>query len=90
MRMRYAGLLLCALVLSGCEHTMYLSDADAHGGTVNLVTTWQEDAAFDKAKEHCAQYHLDARRMMSVPGTSTLRFTCEDPAARHLVPRDGI
>src|ERR1700760_2093819 len=63
--MKYANrllcpLLLCLLPLAGCSHTMYLTDADQHGGTVNMVTTWSEDTAFEKAQDHCAQYHRTA------------------------------
>jgi hypothetical protein len=88
--MRYAGLLPCLLLLSGCGYTQYLSDADQHGGTVNFVDDWSQDAAFDKAKAHCAQYHRDARRVMSVPGTDTLKFLCEEPGVHPVTPFGGV
>lgn len=90
MRYRLLCLIVSVLAVAGCSHTMYLSDADRHGGTVNFVTTWSEDAAFEKAKAHCAQYHLEARRTMSVPGTATLQFLCEDPSRHPFTPPGGV
>lgn len=53
--------LLLLLPLAGCSYFMYLSDADEQGGTVNLVTDIDQDAAVKKTNDHCQQYHLAAR-----------------------------
>ncbi|HUO03073.1 MAG TPA: hypothetical protein VMU31_09855 [Rhizomicrobium sp.] len=74
--MRYWRLLLL-LPLAGCSYTMYLSGADEHGGTVNMVTEMGQDAALQKAKDHCAQYHLDARVLSTDLPSGTMRFSCQ-------------
>ena len=58
--MRYACLLLL-ITLSACSYTTYLSGADEHGGTVNLVTDLSKDGAIENANEHCHKYNLVAR-----------------------------
>ena len=69
--------LLFLLPLVGCSYTMYLSGADEHGGTVNLVTNLSQDAAIEKAKEHCEQYHLAARILTTDLASGTMRFSCQ-------------
>ena len=68
---------LLLLPLAGCSYTMYLSGADENGGVVNLVTDMSQDAALDKAKEHCAQYHLGARVIATDLPSATMRFSCQ-------------
>jgi hypothetical protein len=87
---RYIGLLLCLLPLGGCSYTMYLSDADQHGGTVNFVTDWAQDSAFDKAKEHCAHYDRVARRGVTNLASATMTFYCEDLNVHPLTPFGGV
>jgi hypothetical protein len=69
--------LLLLLPLAGCSYTMYLSGADEHGGTVNLVTNLSQDAAFEKAKGHCGQYHLAARILTTDLASGTMQFSCQ-------------
>ena len=69
--------LLLLVPLAGCAYTNYLSGDDAHGGTVNLVTDLNMDSAIQKAKEHCARYHLDARVTTTDLASSTIQFVCQ-------------
>jgi hypothetical protein len=76
--MRFLCLVLL-MPLAGCSHTVYLSDADEHGGTVNLVTNFTHDAAVEKAKEHCQQYNLVARVTSNASGSNSMMFVCQPP-----------
>jgi hypothetical protein len=84
------GLLLCLLPLGGCSYTMYLTDADQRGGTVNFVTEWAQDSAFEKAKDHCRKYNRVARLGVTNLGSGTMTFFCEDPNAHPLTPPNGV
>lgn len=77
--MRYLGLLVLPLVVSlgGCSYTLYLSGADEHGGTVNMVTQLNKDDAVAKANEHCGQFGRTARIIRTDPQSSTLTFSCQ-------------
>lgn len=77
MAMRYLGLLLLALPLGACSYTTYLSGADEHGGTVNMVTQLNKDNAVEKANEHCGQYGRTARIIHTDPQSSSLTFSCQ-------------
>jgi hypothetical protein len=74
MRLLY---LLFLAPLAGCSYTTYLSDADEHGGTVNLVTELSHDSAVEKANEHCHQYNLAARVTGTDRGSNTMTFVCQ-------------
>ncbi len=71
--------LLLLLPLAACSAAMYLSGADEHGGTVNLVPNLGEDAAMEKANRHCAQYHDVARLVVRDQASSSLQFACQPP-----------
>jgi len=71
--------LILLLPLAGCAYTNYLSGADAHGGTVNLVTDLNMDSAVQKAKDHCARYNLAARVTVTDLASSTIQFVCQPP-----------
>ena len=75
--MRYLGVLLLALPLAACSYTLYLSGADEHGGTVNMVTQINKDDAVAKANEHCRQYNKSARILTTDPASSSLTFSCQ-------------
>ena len=77
--MRFLYLLLLA-PLAACSYTTYLSDADEHGGTINLVTELSRDSALEKANAHCAQYKLVARIVSSDPASNSMRFACQPPS----------
>ena len=76
--MRFLYLLLLA-PLAACSYTTYLSHADAHGGTVNLVTDLSRDSALEKANDHCHQYNLVARIVSSDPASNSMTFACQPP-----------
>lgn len=65
------------ILLAGCSYTTYLSGADEHGGTVNLVTEFNKDNAIEKAQEHCRKYNLVAYVKSTDPQSNTLSFSCE-------------
>jgi hypothetical protein len=69
--------LLLLVGLAGCSYTTYLSGADEHGVTVNMVTQLTRDSAIQKANDHCAQYHLAARLISDDPASNTMRFACQ-------------
>jgi hypothetical protein len=69
--------LLLLVPLGACSYTTYLSNADENGGTVNMVTDFNHDGAVDKAKEHCAQYHREARIADEDRQSNTLSFVCQ-------------
>jgi hypothetical protein len=77
--MRILCLMLLASPLAGCAYTNYLTNADARGGTVNLVSEFNHDAALQKANEHCRQYHLVARVTMDDPTSNSMNFVCQPP-----------
>ena len=74
--MRYLCLLIL-IPLAACSYTTYLSNADAHGGTVNLVTEFNKDSAIKKANEHCQKYNLVARITETDAQSNTLAFVCQ-------------
>jgi hypothetical protein len=74
--MRYLCLLLL-ITLAACSYTTYLTGADEHGGTVNLVTELNKDGAIEKANEHCHNYNGVARVTGTDPQSNTLTFICE-------------
>jgi hypothetical protein len=76
--MKYLSLLLLA-PLAGCAYTTYLSGADEHGGTVNLVTSLTQDSAVQKASDHCHQYHLVARVTSMDQASNSMTFICQPP-----------
>jgi len=76
--MRYLCLLLLA-ALAACSYTMYLSGADEHGGTVNMVTSLSQDSAVQKANDHCRQYHMVARVTMMDRASNSMNFVCQPP-----------
>jgi hypothetical protein len=77
--MRNLGFLLLALAVSlgACSYTLYLSGADEHGGTVNMVTQLNKDDAVEKANEHCRQYGRTARIIHTDPQSSSMTFSCQ-------------
>jgi hypothetical protein len=72
-------ILLLLVPLGACSYTTYLSGADENGGTVNLVTDFNKDGAVEKARAHCAQYHLVARVAAEDRASNTLSFVCQPP-----------
>jgi hypothetical protein len=76
--MKYLCLLLL-VPLGACSYTTYLTGADEHGGTVNLVTELSQDGALEKANAHCHKYNLVARVSGTDPASNTMTFTCEPP-----------
>ncbi len=78
--MRFLFLLFLAPMLAACSYTTYLSGADEHGGTINLVTDISRDSAIEKANEHCQQYKLVAQIVSSDPASNSMRFACIPPS----------
>jgi hypothetical protein len=78
MAMKYLSLLLL-LPLAACSYTTYLTSADEHGGTVNMVTELNKDSAIEKAKAHCQQYNLVAEVTGNDRASNTLTFACQPP-----------
>jgi hypothetical protein len=76
VKVRYLCLLFL-IPLAACSYTTYLSDADEHGGTVNLVTELNKASAVEKANEHCHKYNLVARVTRTDPQSNTLAFVCQ-------------
>ena len=76
--MRYLVLLLLA-PLAGCAYTNYLTNADAHGGTVNLVSEFNHDAALQKANDHCHRYNMVARVTLDDQASNSMSFVCQPP-----------
>jgi hypothetical protein len=81
--------LVLLLPLAGCGYTMYLSDADEHGGTVNMVTDLTRDAALEKARDHCHQYNLDMRIVSESSSSNSLMFSCQ-PAGPVMTAPPGV
>ena len=73
-------LVLALLVpLAGCSYTTYISNADEHGGTVNLVTGLSHDGAVENAKDYCRKYNLAAVITHEDAASSSMTFTCQQP-----------
>jgi hypothetical protein len=77
--MRLSTLLLLLLPLAGCSYSMYLTDADEHGGRINMVTGLNHGSAIDKANDHCQDYHLVARIVSDDPASNSMTFVCQPP-----------
>jgi hypothetical protein len=75
--MRILYLLLLLAPLAACSYTTYLTNADEHGGTINLVTELSRDSALEKANAHCRQYNLVARIISSDPASNSMTFACQ-------------
>ena len=75
-RMRYLGLALL-FFLGACSYTTYLTGADEHGGTVNMVTELSHDSAVAKANAHCHQYNRVAGSFRTDPASNTMTFSCD-------------
>ena len=69
--------LIPLLALAGCSYSLYLSDADEHGGRVNLVTDLNHEDAVAKAKDHCHQYNLGSRIVNYDAASSSMTFSCQ-------------
>ena len=76
--MKYLALLFLP-VLGACSYTTYISGADEHGGTVNLVTGLSRDSAVEKAKAYCQNYHREARITATDLASNSMTFECDLP-----------
>ena len=76
--MRLIYLVLLA-PLAGCSYTTYISDADEHGGTVNLVTGLSHQGAVENAQDHCRKYNLTAVIVSNDTASNSMRFVCQRP-----------
>lgn len=76
--MRLLVLVLLA-VLAACSYTTYISDADEHGGTVNLVTGISHEGAVENAKDYCRKYNLTAAITHEDTASNSMTFVCQKP-----------
>ena len=60
--------------LAGRFHATCVSNADGHGGPVNLVTDLTHDGAVANARDHCAKDKLAA-----VIVSNNMTFVCQRP-----------
>ena len=76
--MRLLVLVLLA-PLAGCSYATYISNADEHGGTVNLVTGLSHDGAVENARDHCRKYNLTAVIVSTDTASNSMTFVCQHP-----------